>query len=99
MNDRSEASAEDSGARLELPVLGTVERRWDTYQPYMKRVRVYYYKEKEDSEEILEGFLVEEPPPKSTFGYAVGDPPAPDSWDGRGWSCPSGEPCTWLGPV
>ncbi|MGW2580967.1 hypothetical protein ACWCYZ_06445 [Streptomyces virginiae] len=99
MNDNPQASAEDPGARLRLPVLGTVERRWDTYQPFLKRVRVYFYPDEEDPKKIREGFLMEEPPPKSTFGSAVGDPSALDSRDGWGWSCPPGESCSWLGPV
>ncbi|MFF3677390.1 hypothetical protein ACFYYS_25850 [Streptomyces sp. NPDC002120] len=99
MNDRSEASAENSGARLNLPVLGTVERRWDTYQPFLKRVRVYTYKDKEDPNKEKEGFLVEEPPPKSTFGSVVADPSAVGDRDDWGWSCPLDEPCTWLGPI
>ena len=96
MNDKSEASAADSGARLNLPVLGTVERRWDTYRPFLKAVRVYKYKEEGQEKE---GFLMEEPSPKSTFGSDVSDPSPWDSPDHRGWTCPPGEPCTWLGPL
>ncbi|TRO55969.1 hypothetical protein [Streptomyces sp. IB201691-2A2] len=95
MNDKSEASAADSGPPLSLPVLGTVERRWDTYQPFLKAVRVY--KTEEDPNKV--GFVMEEPPPKSIFGSDVSDPSGWNSPDGRGWTCPPGEPCTWLGPV
>ncbi|MDQ1041833.1 hypothetical protein [Streptomyces sp. V4I2] len=99
MNDKSEANAADSRARLNLPLLGTVERRWDTYQPFLKAVRVYKYKTEEEPEQEKVGFLMEEPPPKSTFGSDVSDPSSWDSPDDRGWNCPPGEPCTWLGPV
>lgn len=99
MNDKYEASVADSGARLNLPLLGTVERRWDTHQPFQKAVRVYTYKDKEDPKKVKEGFLMEEPPPKSTFGSDVSEPSAMAGRDDRGWSCPPGEPCTRLGPV
>lgn len=100
MNDNSQASAANRGPRLNLPVLGSVERRWDTYQPFLKRVRVYTYEDEEDPTHTKkEGFVVEEPPPKSTFGSDVSDPSAMDDQDNRGWSCPADEPCTWLGPV
>ncbi|MER5811412.1 hypothetical protein ABT143_25010 [Streptomyces sp. NPDC002033] len=95
MYNTSEAGAADRGARLNLPVLGTVERRWDTYQPFLKAVGVYHLEE--DPSKV--GYLMEEPPPKSTFGSAVADPSASDGLDDRGWSCPPGEPCTWFGPV
>ncbi|MFD9722572.1 hypothetical protein [Streptomyces sp. NPDC059072] len=95
MYDKSEAGAADRGARLNFPVLGTVERRWDTYQPFLKPVRVYTPEEDENAV----GYVYEEPPPKSFFGSAVGDPPASDGLDDRGWSCPPAEPCTWFGPV
>ncbi|MFD9466581.1 hypothetical protein [Streptomyces sp. NPDC060027] len=98
MNDTFKARAAHLGTQLNLPVLGTVERRWDTYQPFLKAVRGYTYKETEKGPE-LEGFVVEEPPPKSTFGSDVSDPPARNSQDGPGWNCPPGEPCTWLGPL
>ncbi|WCE02527.1 hypothetical protein PGH47_43065 (plasmid) [Streptomyces sp. HUAS 31] len=99
MNDKSEASAKDASTRLNLPVLGSIERRWDTYGPFLKRVRVYRYKENPQDKEFKEGFVVEEPPPKSTFGSDVNDPPAVGSLDDRGWSCEPGEPCTWFGPI
>lgn len=76
MYDESEAGAADRGARINLPVLGTVERRWDTYQPFLKVVGVYHPLE----DPKMEGYLKEEPPPKSTFGSAVADPSASDGW-------------------
>ncbi|MFE2146983.1 hypothetical protein ACFXA3_35555 [Streptomyces sp. NPDC059456] len=95
MYNKSEAGAAERGTRLNLPVLGTVERRWDTYQPFLKAVSVYHPEE----DPKANGYVMEEPPPKSTFGSVVGDPSASDGLDDRGWSCPPAEPCTWFGPV
>ncbi|MFB6482217.1 hypothetical protein ACFCXF_26925 [Streptomyces virginiae] len=95
MYDQSESDAADRGARFNLPVLGTLERRWDTYQPFLKVIGIYHTLE--DPNKV--GYRVEEPPPKSTFGSVVADPSASDGLDDRGWDCPLGEPCTWIGPV
>ncbi|MFH8698891.1 hypothetical protein [Streptomyces chartreusis] len=101
MNDKSEANATASGSRLNLPVLGAIERGWDTYQPFLAVVGVYYYKDNPNDKEEKEkkGLLKEEPPPKSIFGCDVSDPPATGGSDDRGWSCPPSESCTWFGPV
>ncbi|MFD9030629.1 hypothetical protein ACFVZW_05615 [Streptomyces sp. NPDC059567] len=101
MNDTYQAAATPAGTGLNLPVLGAVERRWDTYRPFLKAVRVYYYTTEEDPKTEKAGYLMEEPPPKSTFGSDVNDPP----WagpDARGWNCPPGEgadACTWHGTL
>lgn len=102
MNDTYQAALPPPGTGLNLPVLGVVERRWDTYRPFLKDVRVYYYPpDKEDPDTLVAGYLEEEPPPKSHFGSDVNDPPWAGEAD-RGWNCPSGEgadACTWLGPL
>ncbi|MER8038624.1 hypothetical protein [Streptomyces hydrogenans] len=99
MNDTHRAAAAPAGARLNLPVLGAVERRWNAYRPFLKDVRAYHYATEEDPDTTLTGYVREEPPPKSAFGSDVNDPPWAGGSD-RGWNCPPGEgadACAWHG--
>ncbi|MFF7814250.1 hypothetical protein ACF1E9_07980 [Streptomyces roseolus] len=101
MNDRYRAAPPPDGTGLNLPVLGAVERRWDTYRPFLKDVRVYTYSTEEDPDTELTGYVREEPPPASNFGPDVNDPPWAGDAD-RGWNCPPGEgadACAWLGTL
>ncbi|TRO55508.1 hypothetical protein [Streptomyces sp. IB201691-2A2] len=81
--------------RLNLPVQGMIERRWNTYVPYLEVVDTY---KTEEDPNIL-GDRVEEPPPASHFGTDVGDPAPWAGRDSRGWHCQPGSGCSWTGLV
>lgn len=76
MYHKSEAGAADRGTRLNLPVLGTVERRWDTYQPFLKAVGVYHLEE--DPDEV--GYLMEEPRPSPSSAPPLRTRPPRTVW-------------------
>ncbi|MFI1398656.1 hypothetical protein [Streptomyces sp. NPDC020681] len=81
--------------RLNMPVQGTIERRWDLYQPYLEVVATY---KTQENPEIL-GNRVEQPLPASNYGSDVGDPGPAAGADSRGWHCQPVSGCAWSGLV
>lgn len=83
-----------AGIRLELPIQGpTIERRWDLYEPYLVVVGTY------DPVDQPEGVIGQYLETQYRAGHHVADPAPSAGRDARGWSCPPGGPCVWVGIV